>query len=102
MSKIKKYNSIKKEELLAASKVIKSGILSDYVGSRGKFFSGGREVKNFVTSCTHLVFKMIQLVIQVTPYGVFVIMSWVVADYGVEIMLHLGKFILIVLALQII
>lgn len=47
MSKIKKYNSIKKEELLAASKVIKSGILSDYVGSRGKFFSGGREVKNF-------------------------------------------------------
>ena len=56
----------------------------------------GREVKNFISSCTHLVFKMIQLVIQLTPYGVFAIMSWVVADYGIEIMLHLGKFILVV------
>ena len=56
----------------------------------------GREVKNFISSCTHLVFKMIQLVIQLTPYGVFAIMSWVVADYGIEVMLHLGKFILVV------
>jgi Na+/H+-dicarboxylate symporter len=56
----------------------------------------GREVKNFISSCTHLVFKMIQLVIQLTPYGVFAIMSWVVADYGIEIMFHLGKFILVV------
>jgi Na+/H+-dicarboxylate symporter len=56
----------------------------------------GREVKNFISSCTHLVFKMIQLVIQLTPYGVFAIMSWIVADYGIEIMLHLGKFILVV------
>ena len=57
----------------------------------------GREVKNFITSCTHLVFKMIQLVIQLTPYGVFAIMSWVVANYGIEVMLHLGNFILVVL-----
>ena len=56
----------------------------------------GREVKNLISSCTHLVFKMIQLVIQLTPYGVFAIMSWVVADYGIEVMLHLGKFILVV------
>ncbi len=56
----------------------------------------GREVKNFISSCTHLVFKMIQLVIQLTPYGVFAIMSWVVADYGIEVMLHLGKFIMVV------
>lgn len=56
----------------------------------------GREVKNFISSSTHLVFKMIQLVIQLTPYGVFAIMSWVVADYGIEVMLHLGKFILVI------
>jgi Na+/H+-dicarboxylate symporter len=56
----------------------------------------GREVKNFISSCTHLVFKMIQLVIQLTPYGVFAIMSWVVADFGIGIMFHLGKFILVV------
>lgn len=56
----------------------------------------GREVKNFISSCTHLVFKMIQLVIQLTPYGVFAIMSWVVADFGIGIMFHLGRFILVV------
>ncbi|MFQ3307416.1 MAG: Na+/H+-dicarboxylate symporter [Candidatus Midichloriaceae bacterium] len=57
----------------------------------------GREVKNLISSCTHLVFKMIQLVIQLTPYGVFAIMSWVVAQYGIDVMFHLGKFILVVL-----
>ena len=56
----------------------------------------GREVKNLIFSCTHLVFKMIQLVIQLTPYGVFAIISCVIAQYGIEIMLHLGKFILVV------
>ena len=57
----------------------------------------GREVKNFISSCTHLIFKMIHLIIQLTPYGVFAIMSWVVAQYGIEIMFHLGKFIAVVL-----
>lgn len=56
----------------------------------------GREVKNLISSATHLVFKMISLVIQLTPYGVFVIMSWVVAKYGLGIMMHLGKFITVV------
>ena len=57
----------------------------------------GREVKNLITSCTHLVFKMIQLVIQLTPYGVFAIMSKVVAEYGIGLMFYLGKFISVVL-----
>ena len=57
----------------------------------------GREVKNFINSATHLVFKMIHLVIQLTPYGVFAIMSWVVAKYGLEVMLHLGSFISVVI-----
>ncbi|WPX97074.1 dicarboxylate/amino acid:cation symporter [Candidatus Bandiella euplotis] len=56
----------------------------------------GREVKNFISSCTHLIFKMIHLVIQLTPYGVFAIMSWVIAQYGIDIMLHLSKFIAVV------
>ena len=56
----------------------------------------GREVKNFVASATHLVFKMIHIVIQFTPYGVFAIMSWVVSKYGIDVMLHLGRFIAVV------
>ena len=53
----------------------------------------GREVKKLIFSCTHLVFKMIQLVIQLTPYGVFAIISCVIAQYGMEVIIHLGKFI---------
>ena len=57
----------------------------------------GREVKNFVVSSTHLVFKMMELIIKLTPYGVFAIMSWVVATYGIDVLLSLGKFVCVVL-----
>ena len=53
----------------------------------------GKEVKSIISSCTHLVLKMIQLVVQLTPYGVFAITSSVIAQYGMEIMLQLGKLI---------
>src|SRR5690606_1532443 len=57
----------------------------------------GREVKNLIVSATHLVFKMIELIIKLTPYGVFAIMAWVVVEYGLGIMLNLGKFVLVVI-----
>ena len=56
----------------------------------------GKDVKNFVSSCTHLVFKMIHLIMQVTPYGVFAIISYVIAQHGIEIIIYLGKFMLVV------
>ena len=40
------YNTIGKEEINAANKVLKSGILSGFLGSRGEGFHGGVEVKN--------------------------------------------------------
>ena len=45
--KIKKYNSIGKQELKSAVKVIKSGILSDFIGAKGRNFEGGKYVRNF-------------------------------------------------------
>lgn len=63
----------------------------------------GRQVKDFIVSVTHLVFKMIELVIKLTPYGVFAIMGWVVGQYGLEVLFSLGSFVLVVigaLALQ--
>ncbi len=44
---MKRYNSIGKEEILAVKKVMKSGILSDYIANSGKYFLGGKEVKKF-------------------------------------------------------
>lgn len=58
----------------------------------------GRVVKNFIISSTVLVFKMVELVIKLTPYAVFAIMATTVASYGLEIVIGLSKFILIVLS----
>ena len=41
------YNSIGVEEQEAASKVVKSGILSDFIGAPGSNFLGGKYVKKF-------------------------------------------------------
>ena len=45
--RLKRYNSIGKEELNSAVKVLKSGILSDFVGTSGKNFDGGKYVRKF-------------------------------------------------------
>ena len=47
IKKIKKFNSIKKEEITAGIKVLKSGNLSGFFGTQGKNFLGGKEVKKF-------------------------------------------------------
>lgn len=57
----------------------------------------GREVKNLVNSSTHLVFKMIEMVIKLTPYGVFAIMAWVIGTHGIGIFLSLAKFCFVVI-----
>ena len=46
-SEFKKYNSIGKEETLAAKKVIESGVLSQYIGADHSDFYGGPMVKKF-------------------------------------------------------
>lgn len=58
----------------------------------------GNDLKAVVVSSTHLVFKMIELVIKLSPYGVFAIMAWAVGEFGVDLILSLGKFVGVVMA----
>lgn len=58
----------------------------------------GKKIKDLISSTTSLVFKMMELVIQLTPYGVFGLVSWVVAQYGFGFVSSLGKFILVLIA----
>lgn len=44
---IKAFNTIGEEELAAVTKVMRSGVLSAYVGARGEAFMGGRHVRAF-------------------------------------------------------
>ncbi len=57
-----------------------------------------RDARNLVVSCTHVVFKMVELVIRATPYGVFAIMSWIIGEYGFGLMFGLAKLVGVVLA----
>ena len=45
-TKFPAYNTIGEEEIKAANKVLQSGTLSGFMGSRGEGFQGGIEVKN--------------------------------------------------------
>ncbi len=45
-TKFPAYNTIGEEEIKAANKVLKSGILSGFMGCRGEGFDGGEEIKN--------------------------------------------------------
>lgn len=45
-TKFPAYNTIGEEEIKAANKVLQSGNLSGFMGSRGEGFEGGSEVKN--------------------------------------------------------
>ena len=42
---MKKFNFIGKEEIKAVTNVMKSGILSDFIGVSGEKFNGGKKVK---------------------------------------------------------
>lgn len=49
--KFKRYNSIGKEEIIAANKVLKTGILSDFIAGNNSKFLGGSNVNKFEKNC---------------------------------------------------
>ena len=51
------------------------------------------QVKELISGITLVVFKMIEIVITLTPYGVFALMATSVGKYGVDVVLSLGGFI---------
>lgn len=61
------------------------------------------DVRKVIVSTTNVIFKMVELVIKTTPYGVFAIMAWIVGEYGFSLVLSLGKLtfvIMVAFALQ--
>ncbi|MDZ5762015.1 Dicarboxylate/amino acid:cation symporter [Candidatus Cyrtobacter comes] len=56
----------------------------------------GKPLRDIIVSATNLMFKMVGLVISLTPYGVFALMAHVVGEHGFGIIGTLGKFALVV------
>ena len=50
MSNFKPYNTIGKEEIEAVQKVMRTGVLSKFLGSAGEDFYGGPQVQKFENS----------------------------------------------------
>jgi Na+/H+-dicarboxylate symporter len=53
----------------------------------------GEPARAFFQSGADIMFRITQLVLELTPIGVFGLMAWVVGNYGLETLLPLGKFI---------
>lgn len=56
----------------------------------------GEPVSEFFSSFSEVMYKMTELVIAYAPIGVFGLMAWVSASYGLDVLLGLGKVILVV------
>lgn len=56
----------------------------------------GKPVAKFFSSFSEVMFKMTEIVISFAPFGVFGLMAWVSASYGMDVLLGLGKVILCV------
>lgn len=56
------------------------------------------DLKLVIVSMTQVMFKMVELVLKTAPYGVFAIMSGVIAKYGWDVLASLMKFALVVIA----
>ena len=56
----------------------------------------GRPVINFFEGVNDLVIKMVHIIMKLAPYGVFALISAVVADFGLDVLLVLIKYSLVV------
>ena len=54
----------------------------------------GEPVKKFFISMSEAMYKMTEIVMSFAPFGVFALMAWVSASYGIDVLLSLGKVIL--------
>ncbi len=55
------------------------------------------DAKKTIISITSVIFKMVELVIKITPYGAFAIMMWIVGEHGFTLVLSLGKLMAVIL-----
>jgi Na+/H+-dicarboxylate symporter len=57
-----------------------------------------KDFKMVIISATQVMFKMVEIVLKTAPYGVFAIMSGVIAKYGWDVLESLVKFAAVVIA----
>lgn len=66
------------------------GIAINLAGNKAK------NVSSLMDEISEVMYSLTHMVIQVTPYGVFALMAVISAKYGLEVLLPLGKLVLVV------
>ncbi len=56
----------------------------------------GRNLRELIVSASHMMFRMVGMVIKLTPYGVFALMAVLIGKFGFEVLNVLGKFAFVV------
>lgn len=53
--------------------------------------AAGNPVRDFFESASEVIMRMTLLVMETAPFGVLALMTWVMANQGIEVLLNMGK-----------
>lgn len=54
-------------------------------------------LRDFIKAAAKLVFKMIAVIVELSPYAAFALTAWVVGTQGLDVMMSLGKLVVAIL-----
>ena len=54
-------------------------------------------LRDFIKAAAKLVFKMIAVIVELSPYAAFALTAWVVGTQGLDVMISLGKLVVAIL-----
>lgn len=79
---------------LAEGKVLQIIVFAALVGiAINQIGKKAEPLKHTIQAGAEVMFQLTRMVLQLTPIGVFGLMAWVVGEYGLSMLLPLGKFI---------
>jgi len=81
-------------EAMASDNILQVVVFALFVGvTLNKLGDHVRNLTAIVQQSAQVVFKMIEMIVQFSPYGVFALMSWAVGTQGTEILYALAKLV---------
>ena len=79
---------------MAEDQILQVVVFAIFVGiTLNKLGEKTQHLATLLRECAILVFKLIELVIRFSPYGVFALIAWVVGTQGIEILIALLKLV---------
>ncbi len=85
-------------EAMAKDNILQVVVFAIFVGvTLNKLGEKTRDLTKLLQQSAEMVFKMIEMIVRFSPYGVFALMSWAVGTQGLEVLIALLKLVCTVL-----